>query len=75
MIEPHVTQTAVMLDQFIRSGGYVHESALPMDDISVFRMINKSFIKPAFQTEIGCIYEVTDEGHAEATKVMKEIGN
>lgn len=74
-MERHITKTAIMLDQLIRSGGYVHESVLSMDNVSIFRMINKDFIKPAFQTEAGCVYQVTDKGYAEAEKVLKETGN
>ena len=74
-MESHITQSGLALDHFIRLGGFIHESALPMDALVSFRLINQDFIKPFMDTEEGRFYEVTKKGITEAEKILKQTGN
>ena len=74
-MEPYVAKSGHILNQFIRLGGIVHESALPINDLIAFRLINQEFIRPIMDTEVGRIYEVTEKGMAEAEKVFRQTGS
>jgi len=70
-MEPHIMQSGNFLNKMVDAGGMVFESALPMDDLVMFRLTDKEFIKPGFDADEGMVYCITKKGMEEAERVTK----
>lgn len=70
-MEPHILQSGNFLNRMVNAGGTMFESALPVNDLVLFRLTDKQFIKPIFNADEGCVYAITEKGLEEAERVTR----
>lgn len=72
-----IKQTGDVLSRIARSGGIVAESSLPPDDLIMFRLTNKEFIKTigVYRGTGESVFQITDKGLAELEEHYRRTGN
>jgi hypothetical protein len=67
----HIIESGAVLQRIMKQGGLVFESNLPQNDLIMFRLMDKQFIKPMVDTDQGCLFAITQQGVDEAERVGK----